>query len=103
MTTPTVTEIVRNGNVVGERVELARYTAPEGERVVYGQRIHGTVRVTDRPAHGSGRSYLVERGLERDGRAALAALVEDYVAQANAHGHVPMAENVLGRCLEHVP
>ena len=36
MTTPTVTEIRRNGNPVGERIELARYTVPVGERVVYG-------------------------------------------------------------------
>ena len=30
MTTPTVTELVRNGNRVGQRVELARYTIPAG-------------------------------------------------------------------------
>ena len=36
MTTPTVTEIRRNGNPVGERIELARYTVPAGERVLYG-------------------------------------------------------------------
>ena len=49
MTTPTVTELVRNGNRVGKRVELARYTVPAGERVLYGQRINGVVRVTDVP------------------------------------------------------
>ena len=41
MTTPTVTEIRRNGNPVGERVELARYTVPVGPRVLYGQRVNG--------------------------------------------------------------
>ena len=50
MTTPTVTEIRRNGNPVGERIELARYTVPVGERVLYGQRVNGVVRVTDVPA-----------------------------------------------------
>ena len=30
MTAPTVTEIRRNGNPVGERVELARYTITAG-------------------------------------------------------------------------
>ena len=45
MTTPTVTEIRRNGNPVGERIELARYTVPVGERVLYGQRVNGVVRV----------------------------------------------------------
>jgi hypothetical protein len=44
MTTPTVTELVRNGNRVGKRVELARYTIPAGARVLYGQRINGVVR-----------------------------------------------------------
>jgi hypothetical protein len=61
MTTPTVTELVRNGNHVGKRVELARYTIRAGERVVYGQRINGVVRVTDNPASGRARAYLVER------------------------------------------
>jgi hypothetical protein len=44
MTTPTVTETVRTGNRVGERRELARYTAPSGERIIYGQRVDGIVR-----------------------------------------------------------
>jgi hypothetical protein len=44
MTTPTVTELVRNGNYVGKRVELARYNIPAGERVLHGQRINGVVR-----------------------------------------------------------
>ena len=38
MTTPTVTQLVRNGNHVGKRVELARYNIPAGERVPHGQR-----------------------------------------------------------------
>lgn len=44
MTTPTVTEIRRNGNPVGERIELVRYTVPAGQRVLYGQRVNGVVR-----------------------------------------------------------
>jgi len=36
LTTPTVTETRRNGNPVGERIELARYTIPVGQRVLYG-------------------------------------------------------------------
>jgi hypothetical protein len=32
MTSPTVTETRRNGNPVGERVELARYTIPAAPR-----------------------------------------------------------------------
>ena len=91
MTAPTVTEIRRNGNPFGERVELARYTVPAGERVLYGQRVDGVVRVTDLPALGRGRAYLVERELEHDGYDALKALVSDYVEQAELLADVPMA------------
>lgn len=95
MTTPTVTEIRRNGNPVGERVELGRYTVPAGERIVYGQRVNGVVCVTDVPAHGRGRAYLVERELERDGYDALNALVADYLDQARILDDVPMAVSPL--------
>ena len=50
MTTPTVTETRRNGNHVGERMELGRYRTAAGvERVLYGQRVANVVRVTDVP------------------------------------------------------
>jgi len=95
MTTPTVTEIRRNGNPVGERMELARYTVPIGQRVLYGQRVNGVVRVTDVPACGRGRAYLVERELEQDGYDALKALVSDYLDQAELLEDVPMAVSPL--------
>lgn len=97
MTTPTVTVTRRNGNPVGERVELARYAVPAGERVLYGQRVNGVVRVTDVPAggRGRGRAYLVERELEQDGYGALNALVADYVDQAVLLEDVPMAVSPL--------
>jgi hypothetical protein len=95
MTTPTVTEIRRNGTPVGERIELARYTVPVGERVLYGQRVNGVVRVTDVPARDRGRAYLVERELEQDGYDALKALVADYVDQAGLLEDVPMAVSPL--------
>lgn len=62
---------------VGKRTELSRYTISTGERIVYGQRVDGIVRVTDRPANGDGRSYLVDRGLTS--KAELDALVADYL------------------------
>jgi hypothetical protein len=108
MTTPTVTELVRNGNRihdpadVGERAELARYTVSTGERILYGQRIAGVVRITDCPASGRGRAYLVERELEREtvgAYAALRALVADYLAQARRHDEVPMATSAVSRHL----
>ncbi len=95
MTTPTVTETVRNGNHVGQRVELGRYTIPGQERVLYGHRINGVVRVTDVPAGGRGRAYLVERELEHDGHHALKALVADYLQQAELLADVPMAVSPL--------
>ena len=79
MTSPTVIELVRNGNRVGKRIELARYNIPAGERVLHRQRINGVVRVTDNPTAGPGRAYLVERELEQDGNGALQALIADYV------------------------
>jgi hypothetical protein len=100
MSTPTITETRSSGHEVGERVELARYTISAGERVIYGQRIDGVVRVTDRPASGPGRSYLVERELEQDGNSALKALVQDYLAQASAHDEVPMLRSPVQPFLE---
>ena len=47
--------------------ELARYTIPAGERVLYGQRVDGVVRVTDRPAHAR-RARLPGRARARAGR-----------------------------------
>jgi len=80
---------------VGERVELARYTVTGGERILFGQRINGVVRVTDRPADRPGRSYLVERGLEQDGYSALKALLADYTDQAQRLDEVPMAMSLV--------
>lgn len=86
---------MRNTVTVGERVELNRYTANGRKRVIYGQRINGVVRLTDRPAYGKGRSYLIDSGLEQDGYAALKALVADYLRQAWVFDQVPMAMSNL--------
>jgi hypothetical protein len=82
----------------GARVELARYSVASGDRVLYGQRVDGVVRVTDVPQKARGRAYLVERGLEEEGpnaNAALQALVADYLRQASVLDAVPMAENLV--------
>jgi hypothetical protein len=93
----TTTPPARQGRVsVGERVELARYSVPAGVRVLHGQRIHGVVRITDRPAVAGGRCYLVERELEQEGPgsyAALQALIVDYLEQARLLDEVPMASS----------
>lgn len=63
------------------RTELTRYTVPSaGERILYGLRtVHGEAILIDMPAGDEGRVYLVERGLEQDGNAALQALISDYL------------------------
>ena len=70
--------------IVGERVELGRYEITAGERILYGQRVDGVVRVTDKPASGRGRSFLVERGLTSNRE--LEALVADYISESGRRG-----------------
>ena len=69
-------------------VELGRYDAAGSERVVRGQRVDGVVRVTDIPACGRGRRYLVERELTTN--AELQALVADYLDQAARWDAIPV-------------
>lgn len=83
-----------------EQVELARYRFTGGERILYGQRVNGVVRVTDRPANGSGRSYLVDCGVERDGYSAFEALIADYTRQAGRLDEIPMAATHIRRVAE---
>jgi hypothetical protein len=71
----------------GERVELGRYTISAGERVIYGQRVLGIVRVVDVPADGRGRRYVIERGLSS--MSELEAIVADYLLQAALWDAVP--------------
>ncbi|MGO9496849.1 MAG: hypothetical protein ACLQA5_09095 [Solirubrobacteraceae bacterium] len=86
MTTPTFTGNQTNNNDVGDRIELGRYRTADGvERALYGQRVAKVVRVTDVPVESPGRAYLVERGLEEDGYAALLALVADYLLCRGRH------------------
>jgi hypothetical protein len=54
-----------------------------------------SVRITDVPAQGGGRAFLVERELEQDGYDALRALVADYLNQAELLADVPMAVSGL--------
>ena len=79
------------------QVALARYTFTGGERILYGQRVKGVVRVTDRPASGPDRSYLVECDAERDGYPALEALIVDYTCQAGRLDEIPMAASMVSR------
>ena len=73
---------------VGALVELSRYRVATGERVLRGQRILGVVRVTDAPATGEGRTYVVER--ELTSKTELAGLVAHYVDHAKRCGDIPL-------------
>jgi hypothetical protein len=77
------------GRVTNERVELARYTVSSGERVIYGQRVLGVVRLVDHPADGHGRRYIIERELTV--MAELEAIVADYLEQAATWNVIPAA------------
>jgi len=89
-TSTTTTAATTTERPTGHRVKLAAYTTKDGNepRVLIGQRVDGIVRVTDEPADGEGRRYLVEPQLES--KAALDALVDDYLAKANRIGYPPM-------------
>ena len=78
-------EPARVGAARPER-ELARYATPAGPRVVVGQRIAGTVCVSDRPAdeRRGGAVLLVQRAVTTN--AELEALVVDYVAESERRG-----------------
>lgn len=71
----------------GQRVELAHYDTDTGTRVLVGQRIDGTVHVFDEPTT-NGPTFHVEAGLES--KAALDALITDYLAKAKRIGYAPM-------------
>jgi len=88
MTAPSVTETRRAGQT-NARVELARYSLSAGERVIYGQRVLGVVRLVDEPADGEGRRYVIERELTV--MAELEAIVADYLEQAAAWDVIPAA------------
>jgi hypothetical protein len=75
-------------SATGTPVELARYRISDGERIVRGQRVLGVVRVTDAPAEGHGRHYLVER--ELTSKAELEGLVAHYVAHAQRCDDIPL-------------
>jgi len=74
-----------------DRVELTRYTTTTlGERVLYGWRTGPTFLLTDAPAIGDGREYVVERQVASLDE--VRAIVLDYCAQAQRHRDFPPAD-----------
>jgi hypothetical protein len=94
-----LTTTPRTQTAVGKPTQLGAYSLPGQNRVLIGQRIDGVVRISDQPATGAGRRYLVERGLEQDGRAAVEALVADYLDQAARHQVIPAQDTPVSRYL----
>ncbi len=88
----------RPASAVGPRTELARYQVPSGPRILYGQCVGRSVRVTDNPASGRGRAYLVERKLET--KAELDALTTDYLSSAERLHAVPKSELPIDRYVD---
>lgn len=88
MTTATTIATQASG-APNDRVELARYSIGTNERVIYGQRILGVVRLVDEPAGGHGRRYVIERELTV--MAELEAVVADYLKQARTWQVIPAA------------
>jgi hypothetical protein len=84
-----VTSTASAARVTNERVELGRYRIATGERVIYGQRVLGAVRLVDLPADGQGRRYVIERELTV--MAELEAIVSDYLEQAAIWDAIPAA------------
>jgi hypothetical protein len=88
VSTPAIIETGRVGQT-NAPVELARYSLSVGERVIYGQRVLGVVRLVDVPADGNGRRFIIERELTV--MAELQAIVADYLEQAAAWDVIPAA------------
>lgn len=71
-----------------EPVLLGRYRTRLGaDRGVFVQRVAGTICLTDAPARGCGRCYLIEDGLHLMDE--LVGIVEHYCAQARRCGEIP--------------
>ena len=87
--TTTDTQSSHRRGAANQRVELGRYTITTGERIVFGQRVLGVVRLVDVAADGRGRRYVIERGLSW--MAELKAIVADYLQQAGFLDAVPAA------------
>lgn len=79
----------------GEPLELGHYETKTGEkRALFGIRVQGKPRIIDAAvAERSGRIYTVEKDLhEHGGYGEVIAIVNDYIAQAERLGQIPMAK-----------
>jgi hypothetical protein len=75
----------------GEPRVLGRYESSEGTRQVVGQRINGTVALSDVPAGDEGKVYLIERHVPSRGE--LEGIVADYLNLAAQLERPPMVRD----------
>ena len=81
-----MSETVTEGETGAPKL-LAEYDCDDGRRQLIGQRVDGTVRITDRRP--GGRSYVVDEGFSS--MAELEAVVADFLEKARRLGYAPMA------------
>ncbi|HKI66648.1 MAG TPA: hypothetical protein VJ989_05205 [Solirubrobacterales bacterium] len=77
--------------------ELARYRVSGGERVLMGWGRPGGIEVSDLPAEGRSRGYIVDRGFRCAEQ--LSAFLGDYVDQATRLDACPMSGQAIGAML----
>ena len=86
-------EAIDIDRIGAEGAELARYRASGQERVLMAWRRRGGVEVTDRPAEGRARAYVVDRGFHSMEQ--LLAFVGEYVSHAGRLGACPMSAGAI--------
>lgn len=89
MPSATATRTVRTTIILG------RYTTPQGVRTLYARHKDGATLITDEPAAGHGKFYLVDTIPDADGTLAIDALAELYLEEARQLCAPPMAHTVL--------
>jgi hypothetical protein len=90
----TATPIRVTGNG-GRAVELARYTLPDGQRILWLEPAGDRVAICDRPAHGPGPVFLVEPDAADEQQPAIDALIVDYLQQARTHQQPPVTLSAI--------
>ena len=74
-------------------IELARYSISGHDRVLIGHRVDGIARISDAPAGGRGRTYLVDDDLQTVSE--VNALIADYLTSARERDAIPMTVAIL--------
>jgi hypothetical protein len=90
-------ELFEIAAIGAEGAELARYRISGGERVLMGWRRPAGIEVSDRPAEGRARAYVVDRGFRCVDQ--LTSFLHDYVGEAIRLDACPMGGEAIGAML----